>query len=228
MSSKRGYVTIAEVAEYADVTSTNDTEFEDRISQAEELIDAYVGFQIKAVNETVRGRVASATSTTITLEASRHQNVYQQDYFKYCQVEIIGGTGAGQRAIATGSTYAGVVTTSTWTTTPDSTSYYKITQLGKFPRFDDEYFDGDSSPQQYVKSIPEAVKRATAAQVEYIIRQGDEFFSTDQSTVQSESIGNYSYSRGSDGGSAGTSNLIAPKAKTLLKGIVNRKGTMII
>lgn len=226
MASRRQYVSQAELAEYADITITNTTEADDRISQAEELIDTYVGFQRKAVCDTIEGRVASATSTTITLEASRHQDTYQKNYFLYCEVEIIGGTGAGQRRTITGSTYEGVITTSSWTTTPDSTSYYRIYQLGKFPRQCDEYFDGQATPQIYVKSIPEAVKRATAAQVEYAINQGDKFFSTDASTVQSEHIGNYSYTRGNDGGSAGTSALIAPKAKSYLKGIVNRKGTM--
>lgn len=227
-TSKRQYLSQDELAEYADITITDENEADTKISQAEELIDAYVGFQHRAVNDRIEGRVASATSTTVTLEASNHQNVYQKDYLRYCQIEIVGGTGVGQRQIITGSTYAGVVTTAAWTTTPDSTSYYKITQLGKFPRSQDQYFDGNASPQVYVKSIPEAIKRATAAQVEYIINQGDEFFSTDQSSIQSEHIGNYSYTRGSDGGSAGTINLIAPKAKSLLKGIVNRKGTMIV
>lgn len=226
MASRRAYLSQAELAEYADITITNTTEADDRISQAEELIDTYVGFQRKAVCDTIEGRVASATSTTITLESSRHQNTYQKNYFLYCEVEIIGGTGVGQRRVITGSTYEGVITTSSWTTTPDSTSYYRIYQLGKFPRQCDEYFDGQATPEIYVKSIPEAVKRATAAQVEYAINQGDKFFSTDASTVQSEHIGNYSYTRGNDGGSAGTSALIAPKAKSYLKGIVNRKGTM--
>ena len=119
MASRRQYVSQAELAEYADITITNTTEADDRISQAEELIDTYVGFQRKAVCDTIEGRVASATSTTITLEASRHQDTYQKNYFLYCEVEIIGGTGAGQRRTITGSTYEGVITTSSWTTTPD-------------------------------------------------------------------------------------------------------------
>lgn len=228
MASKRAYLTRAELAEYADITITNTTEAEDQITQAEEMIDSYVGAQEKAVREAIEGRVASATSTTITLEASRHQSVYQKNYLLYCQVEIVGGTGSDQRRICTASTYEGVVTVdSAWTTTPDSTSYYRIYQLGKFPRNKDQYFDGSVSPQIYVKSIPEAVRRATAAQVEYIIAMGTNFFKTDAATIQSESIGDYSYSRGS-GATGSSTSLIAPKAKQYLRGIVNRKGRMVL
>lgn len=225
-TSRRGYLTQDELEQYADIDVTDATEADDQISQAEELIDAYVGPQVKAVKETIEGRVASATSTTITLEASRHQDVFQKNYFVYCELEIVGGTGIGQRKIITGSTYAGVLTVvSSWTTTPDSTSYYKIYQLGKFPRQQDEYFDGNVSPQIYVKSIPEAVKRAVAAQVEYMIKVGASM-ADGTSTLQSETIGDYSYSRGDGGG--GSTNLIAPKAKQYLRGITNRRGVMIV
>lgn len=226
MASRRQYLTIAELEEYADINVTDSGEAYDQISQAEELVDAYVGFQTKAVCETVQGRVASATSTSITLETTRHQNVYQGNYFVYCEVEIIGGTGAGQVRSITGSTYAGVITVaSAWDTTPDSTSYYKIYQLGKFPRQKEDYFDGDATPQIYVRSIPDPVKRAVAAQVQYMIEQGASFFVSDNSSLQSESIGDYSYNRGNGGSANGTTNLVAPKAKQYLKGYVNRKGT---
>lgn len=228
MASKRGYLTQAELAEYADITITSATEADDQISQAEELIDAYVGFQQKAVRETIEGRAASGGSSSITLEANRHQNVYQKNYFLYCQVEIVGGTGSGQRRICTASTYEGVLSVdSAWTTAPDSTSYYKIYQLGKFPRNKDEYFDGNVTPQIYVKSIPEAVRRATAAQVQYIISMGADFFSGESSTMQSETIGDYSYNRGAGAGAGGGANLVAPKAKQYLRGLVNRKGIMV-
>jgi hypothetical protein len=226
MASRRQYLAQSELAEYAEITISDVAETDDQISRAEELIDAYVGFQEKSMPDAIRGRFASGSGSGGVLEASRHKNVYQKDYFKYCQIEIIGGTGAGQRKIITGSTYEGAITVdSAWDTAPDSTSYYIIVQLGKFPRCSDSYFDGNVSPQIFVKSIPEAVKRATAAQVEYMITMGDDFFSGDDSNLQSESIGDYSYSR-SNNASAG-SNLIAPKAKQYLKGIVNRKGTMI-
>lgn len=224
-TSRRQYLSQTELAEFADITITDTSEADDQISQAEELIDAYVGFQRKAVRYVVEGRVASGSSNGLVLEANRHQNVYQKNYFTYCEVEIIGGTGSGQRRIITASTYEGAITVdSNWSTVPDSTSYYKIYQLGKFPRLKDQYFDGDASPQIYVKSIPEAIKRATAAQVEYIIQMGTDFFKSDKSTYTGEHIGEYGYYR-----SAGANQqiLIAPKAKQYLRGYVNRKGIMI-
>jgi hypothetical protein len=228
MASKRQYLSQSELAEYADITITDSSEADDRITQAEELIDSYVGYQCKAVEEVIEGRVASATTTTFTLEASRHQNAYQGNFFLYCEVEIMGGTGSGQRRTITASTYAGVLTVdSSWSTTPNSTSYYRIYQLGKFPREKESFFDGNVSPQVYVKSIPEAIRRATAAQVQFMITMGDNFFAGNSSTFDSERIGNYEYGRGGGGGSGDIAPLIAPKAKMLLRGYVNRKGVMV-
>ena len=226
MASKRGYLNQTDLAEYANITITDATEADDVISQAEELLDWYVGFQDKAIREIYEGRVAASSSTSITLEANRHQNVFEANYFLYCQVEIIGGTGSGQARIVTASTKPGVLTVATWTTTPSTDSYYKIYQLGRFPRTKDSYYDGQVATPIYSKSIPEAVRRATAAQVQYIIKMGDNFFAGDATTLQSESIGNYSYSRGQN--AMGKESLIAPKAKMYLRGIINRKGTMSV
>ena len=43
MASRRGYVTTTEVDEMSGLTASTDLQ----ISEAEELIDAYVGFQVK-------------------------------------------------------------------------------------------------------------------------------------------------------------------------------------
>lgn len=229
MSSRRQYLTQAELAEFADITIVDSDEADDQISQAEEIIDAYVGAQQKFLHCEVNGPVASATSTSFMLYVQQ-QNMYDVDYFKGCQVEIIGGTGAGQTRTISGSTRAGVCTISTsWTTTPDSTSFYKITQLGKFPRHKDVTFFSEVGTPTYYKSIPEAVKRATAAQVQFMIEMGDKYFSTDQSEKTSERIGDYAYTIGGPGTStgAGPDKLIAPKAKKLLIGIKNRLGQIL-
>lgn len=225
MSSKRGYLAQAELAEYADITITDSAEADDQISQAEELIDAYVGPQERAVCETIEGHATGGSTTSITLETI-HQNTWQQDYLVGCQVEIIGGGGVGQRMIITGQTYAGVITFAAQSTAADSTSIYRISQLGKFPRRQDQFLDSRASTQRFYRQIPEAVKRATAAQVQYMIEMGAEYFSTDESNYNSESIGNYSYSKKAGGGSIAS--LIAPKAKEYLRGYVNRKGTMVV
>lgn len=224
-TSRRRYLSQAELAQFANITITDTTEADDVINQAEEMIDSYIGFENKFIPQKFYELVESATSLSFTLDDD-HQNTFDKDYFKGCEVEIVGGTGEGQRRIINGSTRAGVCTIdSAWTTTPDATSFYKIYQLGKFPRPQD-VMSSNTNPIVFYKSIPEAVKRAVAAQVAYIIEMGDEFFNGDKSDLQSENIGDYSYSKKEN--AAGTVSLIAPKAKQLLRGLVNRVGQIII
>ncbi|MBN2263078.1 MAG: hypothetical protein JW735_09200, partial [Prolixibacteraceae bacterium] len=223
-TSRRGYLSQSELEQMANITVTNATEADDRISQAEEMLDAYVGPQDKYMDHEVIGIAAAGASTSITLETSQ-QNTFDIDYFKLCDVEILGGTGAGQRRKCTGSTKAGVLTVDTWTTTPSTDSFYRITQVGKFPRRCDVETYTSGTNTTYYKSIPEAIKRAVAAQIEYIIEMGDAFFAGDKPDMQSESIGDYSYTKGE--GISNISKLIAPKAKVLLKGIYNRTGQII-
>jgi len=222
MASKRGYLDIAELQEFADITVSNDTEAYDQISQAEELIDAYVGFQRKAVDYVIEGHATAGSDTSLTLE-SRHQNNMQQDYLKGLQVAIVGGTGIGKIATITGQTYAGVITFSSIGAVLDSTSIYRIRQIGKFPRQKDEFYDSSAATPVYYRQIPEEVRRATAAQVQFMIEKGTEYFAGDGANLKSESIGDYSYTKGS-GGTGSISDLISPRAMGYLRGIVNRKG----
>lgn len=232
MSSRRQYLTQPELAEYADITIIDPDEADDQISQAEELIDSFVGNQHKFFAGKRDGMVASVVSSTQFYLQSDHQNNVEADYYTYCEVEIIGGAGIGQRRIISSSTYAGLVTVnSAFTTALDTTSVYRIYQLGKFPRHCDSYYHTLSTPYKYYKQIPEAVKRAVAAQVEYVIQMGESFFSSDQADKTSESIGDYSYSNGGGGGGGvsvtGTAKFIAPKARMLLRGIKNITGKIV-
>lgn len=227
-TSRRMYLSQTELAQFADITITDTTETDDRISQAEEIVDAYCGFSDKFYEEELVGKMAAVTSNSIFLMETLHVNVFEKDCFKWCQVEIVGGTGAGQRrTISTSSKEGYIELTSAFTTTPDTTSFYKITQLGKFPRTRDVTYYSQVAPYVYLKSIPEEVKRATAAQVEYIIAMGDSFFSGDKIDKTSESIGDYSYSNGNNlSRSTNLQKLIAPKARILLKSVVNRLGSL--
>lgn len=223
-TSRRGYLSRDELEQFADITISDDTEADDQINQAEELIDQYVGFQNKFLKETIKGRCAQAgAATTLYLQATQ-QNLYQNDYFKGCEVEIIGGTGAGQRRRITASDCAtGALTVaSAWTTNPDTTSFYRVYQLGKFPRQEDVDYYTETTPYVYYKQIPEAVKRAVAAQVDYMIQMGDKFFSSDKSQKESERISAYSYTMAK--GSGNLEKLIAPKARLLLRAVRNRVG----
>jgi hypothetical protein len=224
-TSRRGYLSQSELEQFANIQVTDTSEADDRISQAEEMIDAYIGFQEKFMTESIKGLCSAFGSTSFTLESTQ-QNVYDIDYFKLCEVEILGGTGAGQRRKVTASTKAGVLTIDTaWSTNPTTSSLYKISQIGKFPRTCDIETYTSGSNTTYYKAIPEAIKRAVAAQVEYVIEMGDSFFAGDKSEMESESIGDYSYTKGQ--GVASISKLISPKAKMLLKGIYNRTGVLV-
>jgi hypothetical protein len=224
MAQKRGYVTAAEVNEDFGFSPTDV-----QICDAEELIDQYVGPQPKFFSRTLVGLNSGNSSTTqITLQ-SNQRNIYYPDYFKYCFVMIVDGAGAGQTSLVASNTLTGVLTLDTaepFTVAVDNTSYYRIYQLGKFPRVQDTLFDGFNTPQKYRKWIPDAVRRATMAQIEFMNKMGANFFNTDATSMKSESIGDYAYTRADS--SQGKASLIAPKAKTFLKGIMNRKGEMSV
>lgn len=230
-TSRRGYLSQIELEQFADITIIDITEADDRISQAEELIDAYVGSQNKFMGHELLGRVESATNNTITLQTN-HKNRFHDNYFKLCEIEIVAGTGVGQRKKITDSAKeSGVITLqSNWTTNPGTTSLYKIHQLGKFPRVQDARLFSETPPSIYFKTVPEAVKRATAAQVAYVIEMGDSYFRGDEVDKISESIGDYSYSKSSPSSpsTGGFAKLISPQAKLLLKGYTNRTGQILV
>ena len=220
-TSRRNYLTESELEEFADITVTDEDEGLDQISQAEEIIDSFIGPQDKFLKETIVGKASGGSATSLTLDSVVVNNYPYTDFFVGCMVEIIGGTGVGQRVRCTASSVAGVLTTETFSTPPDTTSAYRIWQVGKFPRYHDVFYNTNETPAKYYKAIPEAVKRAVAAQVQFVIEMGEKYFSTNQAAYKSESIGDYSYTKAD---LASDSPLIAPKAKILLRGIINRTG----
>ncbi len=219
--SLRQYLSTAELEEYADITVTNADEAADQISQAEELIDAYVGFQLKSVPGTYTGVATSGTTTTMIDTSSDGQMNFDDNFFQFCVVEIIDGTAKGDvRAIVSSARADKQITVETeFSVAPDETSVYKIYQLGKFPRANGK--DSTIIGNKYYKSIPEAVKRAVAAQVQYVVENGSEFF-TGATDRLSESIADYSYTI-----KPGVDRVIAPKARMYLKGIYNIKGKIV-
>lgn len=248
MSSRRQYIDANYLSAYLSGTSLSDdySNTDDLISAAEEYIDAWVGYQnkffrgvsssngvytapdssgsIPTVFE-VRGRVASVIDASNFVLQQYTQFVFQDDYLAGCWAEIIGGTGIGQTNHIIASVLDGQVTVETpWTTQIDSTSVYRIYQLGKFPRVQDVFFDGINTPVRYYKAIPDAVRRATAAQCVFMNAKGRDFFESDSGSMQSEHLGSYSYARGSKTSSG--SIYIAPDAKDALRGITNRTGAI--
>jgi hypothetical protein len=226
MASQRQYATIAEVEQFASITSVDDTEFEDRMSQCEELIDAYVGYQDRFMGSEFIGNVTSATGLTLVDDSFSSKLGTTDNYFAGCYVEIIGGSGVGNRRWIVSSDYTNKsITYEGASIGADTTSVFRIFQLGKFPRSKDAFLNNDD--ETWYKIIPEAVRRAVAAQMEFLVNQGDAYFATATMDLASESIGNYSYSRGS--GSEGQSpavKMLAPKAKALLRGYKNSMGRL--
>lgn len=220
MAVRRHYI---EVTDVAGSTAA-------QIALAEELIDQYVGHQDRHIQGESYGEVTGAVSKTV-YDTSNETNLNQVDnYFARCVIEIIGGTGVGQiRPIVSSDkedhsiTYDGDV----FSPALDGTSIFKIYQLAKFPRKKDVY--GGRRGDNYSKSVPQLVKEAVIAQTEFIISQGDDFFGGISSDMESERIGNYSYTRGnSSGSSSALVKMIAPKARTLLRGIKNSGGRIVV
>lgn len=220
IETKRGYATKSELESYADIAITDNAEAIERINLAEEIIDSYVGFQNKFMRYDITGQATSGTTTTLTDTSGDSQiNGTNENRFSYCILQILSGTNAGEERTIISNDGDGVLTVeSAFSSAIDSTSIYRIYQLGKFPRA----IDYVSISDVYYKFIPEQVKRATLAQVEYMIDMGDDFF-TGSVQKEGESIDGYSYKIKGD-----VRRIIAPKAREYLHGIVNRRGKLII
>ena len=216
--SRRGYLSQDELKQFANITVEDSEEANDIISQSEEIIDGFVGFVRKFISEKFHGNATSGTVTTLIDTSGDSPFAYNDDYFKGCEVEILGGTNEGKRRkIASyDKTNQTITVDETFTTPIDDTSVFIIYQLGKFPRVKDV----ENLSSVYYRRIPEVVKRAVAAQVKYYIEKGVEFFhgATDYS---SEDIGEW---RGVN--RENIDRVIAPLARQLLlgAGLVNRKG----
>jgi len=218
--TKRNYVSLADVQTIESAATLEQT------ASAERAIDDYVGVQQRHIPQTFQGQITAVTGTNKTFaDTANTTHLYQRDgYFANCILEIIGGTGVGQAKLITSSNYDNrtVTITDVFTTTPDTTSVFRIYQLGKFPRARDVF--QNSAGTAYYKTIPDAIKEAVKAQVSFIIAQGETFFTGDNADKESETIDNYSYSRG--GAQASTVRLLSPRARTLLRGLKNSLGTL--
>lgn len=211
--SLRNYLTIEEVEEYADIVINDNAEGLDRIRQAEEFIDSYVGFQDQFLKGKYSGNADSGSQNTLV---DSELSTYQDGFFLGATLEIVAGTNAREkRRITDFSKSSNQITVESNFSNPiDNTCVYIIYQVGKFPRVKDII----SENNKIYPVIPEAVKRATAAQLQYMIEKGDDFF-VGATDFDSESLDGYSYST-----SQKSKRLIAPKARLLLKGIYNIKG----
>lgn len=193
------------------------------------MIDSYIGHQVQAVRQ-LSGVARAATDDTLQLAGDDTQAANGVNYLKGCQIEILDGEGAGQVRYIKSSALDGTVTVSeNWDTNPDTTSYYRVSQVGKLPRQGKDLTnDTVNGVNTYFRVIPLVVKQAVAAQVEYVQAMGVEYFTGGDSNMQSESSDGYSYTKGENGTNG--KGLIAPTVRSLLagSGIINRAGGAII
>ena len=212
----RSYITIDELQTYADVGIDDTTYAQEQIAQAEEIIDSFVGTQKKFFASWVFGQATDGSTSTLVDTSGDTPFTQPDNFFKWLHVEIVAGTNEGLiRQIKSYDKATKTITLAEdFPAAIDSTSVFKIYQLAKFPRLCDVF----AKNGVVYKSIPQDLKRAVAAQVEYLITQGPEFFqgTTDLST---ETVDNYSNV------AKPAARLIAPKARELLRRITNRKGT---
>lgn len=229
MDTARGYLSKAELATYAPGVTGTDPEKLAIIARAEALIDSYIGHQEQAVRP-LTGVARAGGSNTLQLAADDTQAANGVNMLKGCAIDILDGTGEGQTRYISGNTLDGTVTVSAdWDTQPDTTSYYRVYQVGKLPRRGKDLTnDTVDGVNRYFRVIPVAVKQAVAAQCEYIQQMGEAFFTGGDSNMQSESSDGYSYTKGENGTNG--KGLIAPAVRSLLagSGIINRTGGGII
>lgn len=231
MDTARGYLSVKELERYAPGVEGSDDEKKALIERAEALLDSYIGRQDAAVRP-LADLARAGTADTLQLSANDTQAANGVNYLKGCQIEILDGTGEGQVRSIKSSALDGTITVGkNWDDgeTPDNTSYYRISQVGKLPRRGKDLTnDSVGGQNRYFRVIPVVVKQAVAAQVEYIQAMGVEYFTGGDSNMQSESSDGYSYTRGENGTNG--KGLIAPAVRSLLagSGIINRTGGGII
>lgn len=231
METARGYLSKSELESLAPGVTGTDDEKIALIERAEALIDSYIGYQTAAVRE-LRGGARAATEDTLQLAANDAQAANGINMLKGCSIQILDGEGEGQVRIIKGNTLDGTVTiTKNWDDgkVPNTTSYYRVFQVGKLPRQGKDLTnDSVGGQNRYFRVIPQPVKQAVAAQAEYIQQMGEAYFTGGDSNMQSESSDGYSYTRGENGTNG--KGLIAPAVRSLLAGtgIINRAGGQII
>lgn len=220
--TKRNYLPLATVQVQTSSADLTDLDF------AEQLIDEYVGYQDKSIAVEYRGKISALSNSNKTIADTNDSSQLDllDNHFNFCVIEFLTGACAGEvRTIISSDRDDKSVTIKDATTgTPAVGDVFKIYQLGKFPRQKD--VSVFPSSDTYYKSIPQAVKDAVLAQVAFQAQMGDAYFSGDDSDKQSESIGNYSYSRGTAGASSSVK-FLAPRARVLLRGIKNSTGRLV-
>jgi hypothetical protein len=218
MTVRRHYIEIADVP-----TST-----EANVALAEELIDRYVGPQQKFIQSETSGRISAIDGAVIFDTNDQTSLNITSNYYSFCVLEMISGAAAGKREVIKTSDQDGKSVTlwAALSTAPAAGDYFKIYQLAKFPRIDD--WDIPAGSNTYYKSIPELVREATVAQTLFIMSKPAAYFTGNSTDMKSEKFLNYQYERSAGAAEGSLNALISPQARSLLRGILNRKGRMTV
>lgn len=202
---------------------------EAQVALAEALIDAYVGRQDKFIASEIVGKVTASLTGKIVDTRTDSPLYVTDNTYSHCIVEIIGGAGIGQSRQVTASdkddrslSFSGAA----FNPTLDDTSVYRVYQLAKFPRRkDSRTIPNDLA---FYKYIPDAIKNATIAQAQFVVAQGDDYFTGDDSEMNSERLLNYSYDRGGNAGQSALVKFLSPQARAFLKGYKNSTGVIAV
>lgn len=228
MATIRGYLTDKQFQNITGADSLG-TDADLIIAKAEAIIDGYIGNWQPHFNEIVTVP-SSAQAGEITLNAQDRASLPGVDYLKGLAVEFLNGEAAGETRIIESQGSDGVITfDQEFSDEPADGDIVRIYQAGKVPRrgTDDVISREVINERIYIRNIPQPLREAVAAQIQYMQELGDEFFDGQASSLDSESMQSYSYQRGESakGGKA----MVAPKVRQLLAGtgIINRTAQIV-
>jgi hypothetical protein len=220
VQTRRQYVNENQIEEFSNITITDETEAADQANMAEEMIDLYIRRGNKHFNGEPYGKATGgSTSTLIDTSGDSHLTSYEDDFYTYCEVEILSGSSRGDKRVilSYNKSENKITVVSNFTAAIAEGDVYIIRQLGLFPRPEDVTL----LDSKYYKRIPEEITRATLAQLEYIIEKGPDFFS-DAVDYDTEDFKDYAYTVRKN-----ADRLISPHARRLLQGFINRTGRLI-
>lgn len=228
--SRFNYLTTSGLADYIHTMSgvTDHTLAAKFISDAETIVDSYVGKAPKFYSNLTGSLSSAVTSSGTTVSATvfgdRRTN-YWACGGHYLTIANIPGSGShalvGTKRLIVGSTSGSVTLASGFGTNLAAGVEFKLSQESRFPRWCDS--DSWGTPE-----LPPDLERAVAWQVEYGILYGSESYGLGDSSVaagESELVQSRSYSSGYSetripGERRGLAAWIAPKARAILRDLI--------
>ena len=207
------------------------------ITDAERMLDAYVGPSQKFYTDLTGDLAAPVTSSGTTLSAGVFGN-RRTNYWAagghYVRLTAVPGSGAhalvGAKRLIVASTSGTVTLASAFGTNMAAGVQFVLHQESRFPRCIDT--DPWGTPR-----LPEQLAQAVAWQVEYGIQYGGESYGLGDNAVvtgDDEAVQTRTYSSGYSetrvpgvaGGRAGLSAWVAPKARAILRDIMAVTGRL--